>query len=115
MHATPIQLVAAPGAGKFNIPFMLALQAVPGGTLFTGGGTINLCPGVGGAGTTLTQAIPASLLTANLFNPSVCFAGVISPGSNVYGLNSALCITNQTAAFATGNGSVIAEVFYQAF
>lgn len=107
MNGAPVQVLPAPGAGKMIVVDAAVLQFKPGATQFTGGGAVVLQ--YGGAGTiAATSTVAAAQITSA--NPSNnVMVGVAASGVPT---NVPLNISNATAAFATGNGSVVLTVFY---
>lgn len=109
MYTTGVELVPAPGANLQVVIHAFGLEGIYGSAAFTNGGAIYLTYGNTGHGTnyaTSSTAIPASFLTTFAANQST-FVG----GANVASIvtssagNAAVCITNASAAFATGTGA----------
>lgn len=111
MYAAPVLLISAPAAGKNIIVDMFMFTMIPSGTAYTAGGVAapQINSTVHGAGTLVTATIAASVVNASgtttTYNmqPSVAYAGTAATG---------LYISNQTAAFATGTGTAIADIWY---
>ena len=109
MYATPIQLVAAPGAGKVLIVQEAILYTnSTGQTPFGGGGAtkIQYDSTANGAGTnTLTTTISAANITAA---SSQVLGGLIPSTTALTGVtNKGIFLSNATGAFTGGTGTVI--------
>jgi hypothetical protein len=125
MFATPVQLIAAPGAGLVILPWLIYFNHVRV-VSFTGGGNITLQYGntTGGIIANATASynntnygyFHAALLTGSAsdvmtghglvagYNPSGTISTTIA--------NLPLSITNATTAFATGTGSLYYQIIY---
>lgn len=116
MYATPVQLVAAPGAGKlvvidnilWDIAFVSAQYAAGGAIQAQYGNTIH------GAGSPASASIAAATLNG------VAASGYLSNGSGAATLNApatvrntAVYLSNATAAFTTGDSTVTLYVKYR--
>jgi hypothetical protein len=110
MHGTPITIVPAPGAGLVLIVDSIVVQTKPGATQFTGGGVVTF-PYHGtsvlahGASDDIAAAVINS--ATGTVNQMSAVGAAIQPPSN-----TGLDITNASAAFATGNGSLVVTVNY---
>ena len=105
MYASPVTILAAPGTGHYNVVTKVIINFTAGGTAFTSGGDVYLQYATGTVPITTAADAPsftstssASVLTA------IDAAGVAS--------NNAITITNQTQAFATGNGTAAVTIWY---
>jgi hypothetical protein len=108
MFATPVTIIPAPGANKAIIVNSIVLQTKPGATNFAAGGAVNL-QYHGTAILPHAASVPAATInsaTASV-NDLPPPAGVIQPP-----VNTGVDITNATAAFTTGNGTVVVTVAY---
>ena len=108
MYATPVSILPAPAAGQVLVIDQIIAQMKPGGTQFTGGGAVTF-QYHGTAVVPHSSNVPAATInsatgTENVVPPPT---GVIQPPSA-----TGLDITNGTAAFATGNGTLVVTVFY---
>lgn len=108
MYATPFQILAAPGAGLMHIVDSVAINMVYGSAALTAGGAVGLQYGntahLAGPAASATEA--ASDYTSASANTMFRFGGGLSTGvvtSNA--INTAVYISNATAAFATGTGA----------
>jgi hypothetical protein len=125
MHATPITLVAAPGAGKFIQLDALVFNYLYLTAAFTSGGAFNLYYGA----TTGTQikvgpgglsVLAATFLTGPTANAVGSFSGQMDPYNTTEGydvsanlLNQPVVLTNASGAFATGGGSLVVQAIYR--
>ena len=109
MYATPVTVVAAPGAG-YALAFKSAVLIYDStATAYTGGGVITINYGSGGAAQSSNLA--ATFLTGagdKVFNLEKLNAasGLTMP------VNTALVITNASGAFATGTGVCRLQITY---
>lgn len=116
MYATPVQLLAAPGSGKlilidsilWDIAFVSAQYAAGGAIQAQYGNTIH------GAGSPASASIAAATLNG------VAASGYIANGSGAATLNApatvkntAVYLSNATAAFTTGDSTVTLYVKYR--
>lgn len=116
MYATPVQIVAAPGAGKlvlidsilWDIAFVSAQYAAGGAIQAQYGNTIH------GAGSPASASIAAATLNG------VAASGYLANGSGAATLNApatvkntAVFLSNATAAFTTGDSTVTLYVKYR--
>lgn len=111
MNATPVELVAAPGAG-YVLEFVSATFIFDYGTTqFTGGGTIVIQQGT--TGNDWTATVPATAVTsavdAIFVMPVLSAASIESDPAE----NDSIVITNATAAFAAGDGVARVKVAYR--
>lgn len=107
MYSTPIALIASPGANKIIFPVHASIFLDYGTTLFTGGGVPTLEYGSSGS-------IAATF--ANIINygaDSISAANITTIDANTaFVANQGLTISNNTAAFATGDSTVKIKVVY---
>ena len=84
------------------------IQTKPGGTNFTGGGAVTFQY----HGTSINPH--AGNLTAATVNSGTASVNVLAPPSAAYQPPAAtgIDITNGTAAFATGNGTLVVTAYY---
>lgn len=110
MGTTPIELIAAPGAGKAIIVDNITFKMVRTATAFTGGGAVEF---------RYTDASGAKV-TADVAEALIDTAGAATAFANVRGIeasitpvaNAAIVITNATAAFAAGTGTAVLTIEY---
>ena len=104
MNATPKEILPAPGAGK-TIVLLGAVLSYTGGDVFTGGGTITLNMGA----VAQTGTVAAATLTTNGASSSI---NRMVPVGAISVANTALTLTNGTAAFAAGTGTAKVTVYF---
>lgn len=110
MNGGAVTILAAPGAGKVLIVTQI-LFAFTAGTQFTNGGVVTFQYASGGA-VVHVSSIPAATITSaassnTLLAPNTAANGIVAPA------NTAITITNATAAFATGTGTAKVFVAYR--
>ena len=108
MNATPVDVVAAPGAG-FALDFVGAVLICDDATDYANGGAITINYGSGGAA--VSTSLASTFLTANadkVWNLQKLNAanGYTMP------VNTSLAITNATAPFITGTGVCRLKITY---
>jgi hypothetical protein len=108
MYATPVQLVAAPGAGLMVIVDSVYLNLIYGSAAFVGGGSVGLQYGntahLAGEAASATEA--ASDFTSAVANTMYRIGGGLSTGAGTAAaINTAVYISNISAAFTVGTGS----------
>lgn len=111
LRATPITLVAAPGAGKFILPIACFVELVYGGTnAFTGAANDNLSlKWKDGSGALLMSGgvqafIQATASAFSMMVPGAAVGSTINAAKSVVD-NQALVIHNQTAGEIAGNAA----------
>jgi hypothetical protein len=107
MYATPYQLIAAPGAGLMNIIENIYVDYIYGSAALTGGGVVGAQYGntahLAGVAASATEA--ASDYTSATANTVFRIGGGLSTGAlSASAINTAIYLSNATAAFATGTG-----------
>jgi hypothetical protein len=113
MYATPVQLLAAPGAGLMNIVDSMYINFVYGSAALTAGGAVGAQYGntahAGGVPASSTEA--ATDFTGASANTMFRIGGGLSTGAATAScINTAIYLSNATQAFATGTGGSF-EVF----
>jgi predicted RecA/RadA family phage recombinase len=108
MYAAPVSILPAPAAGQVLVIDQIIVQTKPGSTQFTGGGAVTFQY----HGTAVNPH--AGNLAAATVNSATGTENVLAPPSATYQPPAAtgLDITNATAAFAAGNGTMVVTVFY---
>ena len=109
MYATPVQLVAAPGAGKSIVLHRLLLRLVYGTTQFASGGTVSAeyDSVAHAAGTLATGTIAAATINAAASSDNMLPGIAVAPTQN-----KGLFISNATGAFTTGDSTATVYVWY---
>jgi hypothetical protein len=116
LYDTPVQLVAAPGAGKLILIDSILWDIAYGTAQFTAGGAIQAQYGntVHGAGSPASASIAAATLNG------VAASGYLANGSGSATLNApatvrntAVFLSNATADFATGDSTATLYVRYR--
>jgi hypothetical protein len=108
MYGAPVGILPAPAAGQVLVIDQIIAQMKPAGTQFTGGGAVTLQ--YHGTGVVPHSGnIPAATITSAAGSENVVPppTGTIQPPAA-----TGLDITNATAAFAAGNGTLVVTVFY---
>lgn len=112
MNATPVQILAAPGAGLAILVESILFEITTTSTQFTGGGVVTF-PYHGGSVATHAGSVPAATVTATagttytLLGPAVASNGTVVPA------NTGVDITNASAAFAAGTGTAKVQIKYR--
>lgn len=107
MFTTPVSILPTPpGPPCFYEVHAVSMQTKPGTVNFTGGGTVNLVYH-GGAVVPHASTVPAATITSGTATNNVLppVSSVIQPPKNV-----GIDITNATAVFAAGNGTLAVTV-----
>jgi len=116
LYDTPVQLIAAPGAGKLILIDSILWDIAFGTLQYTAGGAIQAQYGntVHGAGSPASASIAAATLNG------VAASGYLSNGSGAATLNApatvrntAVFLSNATADFATGDSTATLYVRYR--
>lgn len=117
MYATPVQLLAAPGAGLMNVVDSLYVNYVYGSAALANGGAVGAQYGntdhAGGVPATATEA--ATDYTSASANTMFRIGGGLSTGAaTASAINTAIYLSNATAPFITGTGgSFVVTVNYR--
>jgi len=107
MYATPVQILAAPGAGLMNIVDSLYINGVYGSAALAGGGVVGAQYGntahLAGEQASATEA--AADFIAMAANTMFRIGGGLGTGALTSGaINTAIYLSNATAAFTGGTG-----------
>jgi hypothetical protein len=109
MNATPVTIIPAPGAGKsILVDYIMIRFTYPasGGVQFTGGGAVSAQYSGGAA---VATTLPAATITAAASADTV----LGNTAANITATqNAAITLTNATAPFAAGNGTLTVFVYY---
>jgi hypothetical protein len=115
MYAAPVQLLAAPAAGKSIMVTKLAFTITRTATAFTGGGAAIVQYGntVNGGGTQALDSTIASTVVTGSAGTTVTRNGAVISDLAAASIQAAgLFISNATAAFAAGTGTAVVDVWY---
>ena len=112
MFATPVNLIAAPGAGKVILVDKILFEVIRTATVFANGGAVSFVYS-GGAVTPVTGTVAAAIVNGGAgivqqqLGPAVLAAGTVVP------VNTGVDITNATGAFTAGTGTAKAIISYK--
>lgn len=113
LGATPVEVVAAPGAGYALIPFATVAVLHFGAAAYILGSQVNLYLGAKG-NAHLSIALTAAFV--NLLEDSIAETLAVGlaalPDVLADGENQALNLSNVGAEFTTGDGTITVTVFY---
>lgn len=113
MYATPVQIVAAPGVGRIVLPIAYQGTYTHVATQYAAGGVIGL---EYGNAANLAGPAASSTLAAATFNgyaASNTFVLTVDATDTLANIaNQGLFLSNQTAAFTTGDGTLRMNVIY---
>lgn len=114
MYATPITVIAAPGAGKVILIENALLSFTHVSTAYASGGTIRL-QYTGSADNLLTTGFQTNVLNTASNNLDYCVATRNVSYASPIGIaaNTAVQITNATGAYTTGNGTAKLFINYR--
>lgn len=106
LHDTPVELVAAPGAGRYALPLQLFCESVVGLTPYDSGS--NLAVSFYDDDTRLFDALPLDPLLWEDTDPRVAVAalGTMSPTVLDNLANRRLCLQNEGDPMTGGDGSL---------
>lgn len=113
MYATPVSLIGAPGSGLAIMVDRVMLQHEHATAAFTGGGGIVFQYGntANGAGLKCARELSAEVLTTNAKAGQQQNGEMAATAATNYE-NTAIFISNETAAFATGGGTATYHIWY---
>lgn len=114
MYATPVQLVAAPGANKLILVDHIELLMTYGTAAFAAGGVAagQYDSTANGAGVIATTTLSAATFQAAASTGFTFNTGVV-PLTFSTCVNKGIYLSNITGAFTTGDSTFIAKVFYR--
>jgi hypothetical protein len=117
MEATPVQLIAAPGAGRVIAITKAQFRIVRTSTSFTGGGAVQIQYGstaANGGTQALDSTIASTVITtADTHTVHAVRNGAVlttDPSSGID--NTGIYITNASASFAAGTGTATVDIWY---
>jgi len=115
MYATPVQVIAAPGANKAIVVSHVVMNMTFVSAQYAAGGAVGLQYGNSAhlAGTAASATEAASDFTGAAASTLFRFASGLSTGAAVSAaVNTAVYISNATAAFTTGDSTFKVWVYY---
>jgi hypothetical protein len=114
--ATPIQLIAAPGSGKLILVDSMLWDIHYGTVQYASGGTIAAQYGntSSGGGAPASNGLTSSVFNSVNVNGFLQNLGIINSQffASSFALNAAIYLSNQTAAFTTGDSTATLYVRY---
>src|SRR5690348_3710775 len=111
MNGAPVTVLAAPGAGKAIIVDSILFEMTTTSTQYANGGVVQFVYH-GGSVQVTGNTIPAATVTATAGTTNT-LVGSGSPSNGiVVAANTAIDITNATAAFITGTGTAVLKIWY---
>lgn len=118
MYAAPVQLVAAPGAGFMLLPSQVILDMTFVSAQYAAGGVVaaQYDSTVHGGGVLATNTQQASDFTGAAASTIFTFGLSTGNGSSkatASVANKALYLSNQTAAFTTGDSTFVATTYFK--
>lgn len=115
MYAAPVQLVAAPGAGKLILVDRVVLSVTFVAAQYAAGGVITAQydSTINGAGSAASGTIAAATLNGIAASTQLSVNGASVIAANTACINKGIYLSNQTAAFTTGDSTVSATVYYK--
>lgn len=112
MFTTPVQILAAPGAGSLIIPDFLVAELKFNTIAYAAGGAISLTFGASGPAVH-TTAMPAALVTAAQSELFQSPAAVTTQQTAASMVNQGIFISAATQNFTTGNGTLFLTFGYR--
>jgi hypothetical protein len=109
LNATPVTLIAAPGANKVIIVRGITLKMVTTSTQYANGGALEFRY-TNASGAKVSADIAAAVVTAAAGTSYTSVAGVTTSLTGV--VNSPIVIDNATAPFITGTGTGVITINY---
>lgn len=112
MYAAPKLILPAPGANKLILIDRFTYEVDYGGVQYTNGGVTNLQydSTVHGAGIAASDTTAAATINGWAADAFLTVNGALAGAGTV--VNKGVYLSNQTAAFATGNSPLTLHVFY---
>jgi hypothetical protein len=114
MYAAPFLMFLAGGAHTLITINQVAIEVIYGSAQFTAGGVVALQydSTANGAGVPASDTIAAATVTGWAANTIIGVTGAISNGASAAIVNKGIYISNQTAAFATGDSTFLLHIWY---
>lgn len=118
MYAAPKQLIAAPGANKLIVVDQMVLAMTFVAAQYAAGGVVaaQYDNTANGAGVKATNTQKAADFTGAAASDAFLFNGASGDDSDVLfsaGVNKGIFLSNQTAAFTTGDSTFVAHLWYR--
>lgn len=113
LAATPVQIVAAPGAGNVILPLSIILRSNFNTAAYAAGSQVNLYIGSKANGLLLpvcAATFVQSVATRVQLTPLTAFAAVLDVSANI--VNQALYLSAVGAEFTTGDGTLDVYLAY---
>ena len=113
MNGAPVSVLAAPGSGKVIVPILVVFIMKRTATAYANGGTIQFQYHTTTSSVAHAGTLPATVLTAAGAGTTINLLGP-NTGTNSTPLpaNEGIDITNASAAFITGTGTAVVEIWY---
>jgi predicted RecA/RadA family phage recombinase len=112
MNATPVSVLAAPAAGMAIVVDSILFEMTTTSTQFTGGGAVSFV--YHGTSTAVhAGTIPATVVTATAGSSNTLLGPAVATNGTTVPAATGVDITNATAAFAAGTGTVKVQVKYR--
>lgn len=113
MNGAPVAILAAPGAGKAILPLDITIIVKRTATAYTNGGAVSFQYHTTTSSVPHAGSMPASIVTTGGAGTVVHYLGP-NTGSNGTPIpaNEGIDITNASAAFATGTGTMVVLIRY---
>ncbi len=116
MSVTPRPIIAAPGANKLVVIDRFLLRMTFVGAQYAAGGAVILQYGNTATGLGVQAAsgtIAAATINAIAATSALAVTGFVNTTATVAAVNTAITLSNQTAAFTTGDGTWEWHVWYR--
>lgn len=112
IFATPITVIAAPGAGFYIRILSVSAKYIYGGTAYTGSNALNLQ--YSGGGGTVGQVFTSTIMTGTNSAWSTGAGPTTAGGGSTSGIdNTAVVFTCPVADYAVGTGTINYDVLYE--
>lgn len=111
MEATPVSVIAAPGAGLAIVVDSILFEMTTTSTQFTGGGAVSFVYH-GGSVAVHAGSIPATVVTTTAGTSYTVLGPAVATNGTTVPANTGVDITNATAPFAAGTGTAKVRIRY---
>jgi hypothetical protein len=112
MNGAPVSVIPALGAGTLIEVLSAVFDYVYGTAQYTSGGAIGLFYGAE-TGPLASGTLASTFLTTPTVDQIGLVDGALASSASSTVLNTAIVVSNQSGAFATGNGTMIVKVKYR--